>query len=224
MLMAGLLAAAVWSRVPLAGVAIVGLAVLRPWWFLAACGGWAIYHQVRRRNAEHGNVEVAFLQAVAAELQAGASLRLALVEASARAPGLQLERVARLATAGASMETIAGELRDRLPVSGSLAAPALRLAADAGGRAAEVFGELAARALEADEIARERRVATAQARLSALVVGLAPLGFAVLMLLSGRGEALLDAGAAGLVVAVVGLSLQAAGMAVVWWMSWRTAW
>jgi Flp pilus assembly protein TadB len=73
-------------------------------------------------------------------------------------------------------------------------------------------------AARAAELQRERKTLTAQARLSALVVGAAPLLAVAVVLLGDRGSVFLDGGPAGAVIAGVGLTLVAAGLAVVVWM------
>lgn len=199
---------------------VVGLAIAaswRPWLVLVAATAWAIWAAYRRRTAREStpDQEVAFCAAVAAELRAGASLRMALVDAAARVPQLDLAAPTRRARAGLPIDDVAAPLGDALPLNGKLAAAALRIAADTGGKAASVFDGLAARAAFAAELAREQRAVTAQARLSALVVGGAPLLFGMLLLATGRAGTLLEHGGIGIGIAVVGFALEAAGIAAV---------
>ncbi|MCH8899359.1 MAG: hypothetical protein IH942_02555, partial [Acidobacteria bacterium] len=80
---------------------------------------------------------------------------------------------------------------------------------------AAVFEGLADRATEVAELEREKAVATAQARFSAWVVGLAPLVFTGLLLGGGGFGSLRSAGDAGFFVIGLGLALEVAGLAVV---------
>lgn len=159
--------------------------------------------------------EVAVLNGLAAELRAGASLRVALVAGAERAPQLDLGRAVRAAETGQPMSEVAAELTEVLPVNGRLVAAAFRLTATSGGRAAAVFEELALRAAEAGELSRERRALTAQARLSAFVVGALPAAMMGVLLITGKAQALLAAGPVGHAIAAVGVGLELVGLAVV---------
>lgn len=159
--------------------------------------------------------EVALLNGLAAELRAGASLRVALIAGAERAPQLDLGRAVRAAAAGQPMSELAAELAGVLPVNGRLVAAAFRLTATSGGRAASVFEELALRAAETGELSRERRALTAQARLSAFVVGGAPVAMVGVLLISGKAQALLAAGPVGHAIAAIGVGLELVGLAVV---------
>ncbi len=110
---------------------------------------------------------------------------------------------------------LARELETALPVTGVPAAAAVELSATTGGRAAASFDALAERAAFEAELRREQRIFTAQARLSALVVGGGPLLVAAALLASGRARVLLDHGAPGITAGVVGLGLEIAGLVVV---------
>ncbi len=169
----------------------------------------------RRGPRPETSDEVALLNGLAAELRAGASLRMALVAGAGRAPHLDLDRAVRAAAAGQPMSDVAAELEPALPSNGRLFAAAFRLTATSGGRAASVFEELALRAAEAGELSRERRALTAQARLSTLVVGGAPVAMVVVLLITGKAQALLAAGPVGHTMAAIGVGLELAGLAVV---------
>ena len=171
--------------------------------------------RARRRVRSGPSDEVALLNGLAAELRAGASLRMALVAGAERAPDLELGRAVRAAAAGLPMSEVAAGVEESLPGNGRLVAGALRLAASSGGRSAVVFEELALRAAEAGELSRERRARTAQARLSAMVVAGAPVVMVAVLLMTGKGQVLLEAGAVGHVIAAVGIGLIVAGLAVV---------
>lgn len=169
----------------------------------------------RRSERPGPGDEVALLNGLAAELRAGTSLRMALVAGAERAPQLDLGRAVRAAAAGRPMSDVAAELTGALPSTGRFVAAAFRLTASSGGRAASVFEELALRAAEAGELSRERRALTAQARLSAFVVGGAPVAMVIVLLITGGAQALVAAGPVGHVMAAIGVGLELAGLAVV---------
>ena len=216
MLSAVVAALAFAAGAPLPALAVAALAMWQPLWLLAAAAVWAVAARKRRRQAGPGD-EADFRQGLAAELHAGASLRSAVVAASARAPALDLGRACRLADAGLPAATVGEALESALPVNGRLAAAAFRLASATGGRVATLFHALAGRAAEVGRLERERRALTAQARASAWVVGGAPLTLLLLLAVTGRLRPLL-ADPVGPVVLAVGFGLEAAGVAAVWLM------
>jgi Flp pilus assembly protein TadB len=214
-LTAVVLAAALAAGAPVPFVAIAAVAVWRPLWFLAFAATWGIVARRKRSPSDPAESEAAFLRAVAAELRSGASLRRALVDAAGATPPQGLTAALRSAAAGRPMDEVADRMRPALPVNGSAAAAAIRVGATTGAATAAAFGVLAARAGEMADEARERRALTAQARLSALLVGVVPMGFAVVML-AVRGDDFAAAGTAGVVLAATGLALDGAGLVTVW--------
>ena len=190
--------------------AILAFAYISPVGLLLAAGGWAGYHAHRRHRARRqlAGVEADYLRGVAAEIEAGASVRQALIAAAAAAPALELAGTVHLAAAGRPAGELAPLLEQALPINGRVAAAAYRLVSDTGGQAAAVFAALAVRAADVGDIERERRALTAQARLSAWLVGGLPLGVSVAMALAGRGPSWQGAGA---VVSILGITLIAAG-------------
>jgi Flp pilus assembly protein TadB len=201
----------------MAALAIVVLAPILPA-SLAVAVGVAI--SVRRLGGEAGPVaERVFLQAVAAELRAGATLRAALIDAADRVPELGLEGWVRAAVAGQPLTELSGRLRDHLAVTGRATAAAVEFAANAGGATPALFAGLAQQADDAIALRRERAAASAQARLSAAVVAGAPMvvlgwlgaqGGLETLLSDGPGRVLLGVGGAleliGVVVTVVMLT------------------
>jgi tight adherence protein B len=214
MLTALLLATAIAAGVHPAAVGVAALAVVEPRLVMVIAAGWGLRSYRTRRRGHSSDTEAAFLRALAAELRAGASLRLGLAEASLGAP-LGLERASRLARSGMPMDRIAPLLQQRLAFNGVTTAAALELSSSSGARAAAVFDGLADRATEAADLYREQRAATTQARLSAWVVGLAPLGFTGLILAGGGLESISAAGGVGVLVIAAGVTLEIAGLAVV---------
>ncbi|MCU0282195.1 MAG: hypothetical protein MUE66_10395, partial [Acidimicrobiia bacterium] len=187
MLSAVVLALALAAGAPLPALGVAVLALWQPLWLLVAAVVWAaVVRRRRRRGAPGPGDEAGFLQGLAAELDAGASLRAAVSAAATRAPALDLSRACRLAEAGLPAEEVGEALQAALPVNGRLAAAAFRLASTTGGRVASLFHTLAARAAEVGRLSRERRALTAQARASAWVVGGMPVALLLLLAVTGR--------------------------------------
>ncbi len=204
------LAVAIAAGVPLPVVALGALAAADPRLALGAVASWAIVVRVRGRTMRDGDdAEARYIAAIAAELRAGASLRVALADAAGRVPELTLERPVRLAVAGVPLDRVAAELSRRLPEHGTSLAVAVRMSGRSGAKAAAVFDALAAQADERRELHRELRSHTAQARLSAAVVGFAPLVFGALVVTVSR-DAFADPVALGLVAGGAVLELLGA--------------
>lgn len=151
--------------------------------------------------------------AIAADLRAGATVRLAVADGLS-ALGDRARCVRRRLIVGAPLVSVADEIALLLPLNGRQVAMALEVAGGGGGRAADVFSRLAERAATAAALRRERRVVTAQARLSARVVGGLPLVVTVALLLTGRLSSLPASGRVGVTVLGAGLALQIGGLAV----------
>ncbi|MBU1865713.1 MAG: hypothetical protein KKE89_04805 [Actinobacteria bacterium] len=214
MLIGVVLGLAVALGAPWQAVAAAGLAVLHPGWFLAGVVVWVIV-RARRGSGPGPEDESAFLRGLAAELSAGASLRGAVVAAAGRAPALGLNRAVRLCTAGRPAEEIGAALGEVLEINRVGTAAAFRLASRTGGAIAPVVESLAMRAEAAGRLARERAALTAQARLSAWLVGGVPVALILLGLATGIGPGAGGLGPGGLVLVGIGLALIAAGSLVV---------
>ncbi len=197
-------------------VAAAALAVVSPRWFLVAVAAWAVYSWNERRRAAAGpDDEAALLRALSAELRSGASLRSALAEAATSVPSLDLAASVRVAAAGMPVDLVADDLEETLPENGRLVAAAFRLSSWSGARVAAVFENLASRAAEAADLSRERNAATVQARLSAVIVGVAPLAISLLLFATGRVSIPEGVGVVGVVVVGLGLALEVTGLAIV---------
>lgn len=215
MLTAVALAAAVAARVPWPVVGFVALATMAPL-PAAAMLAVAVVHAVRTGGTRIGaSDEAAWLAAVAAELRGGASLRIALCAAAADAPAIDFRRVIRLAGAGAAIDQVAAEVARVLPRRGSTVGAALSLAGCAGGRAAAVFERLAGAAWDEAEALRQRSTLTAQARLSAWIVGGLPVVAVAALALSGRLGVVLASGPMGAAAMGLGMALELAGLTTV---------
>jgi Flp pilus assembly protein TadB len=217
MLMTPLLLAAAIAGVPPQAMGLVVVGALSPsaalvLGFPAGLMWWRRKHPSRNEPID----EAAFCSGVAAELRAGASLRHALAAAAERDPAQRLAAPVRAALAGAPAGEVAARLQEALPINGRHAALAFRLASSTGAGAAAVFTRLAAGANAAAESRRERNALTAQARLSAMVVGGAPIGTVAVLLATGRLDTLGSSGGIGVAVGAIGLGLVGLGLAIVW--------
>jgi tight adherence protein B len=156
------------------------------------------------------------LDDVARSLRSGGSLRMAIVEAASRARGVlggDLARVAAELDDGHPLHDALAAWEARRPVrSVRLTVAALSLAAETGGASARAIDGVAATLRTNLGITDEIRALSSQARLSALVIVLAPLGFSALAASSDASTALfLFRTPLGLLCLVVGLGLYALG-------------
>ncbi len=159
--------------------------------------------------------EQQFFLAVHGELRAGASLRHAIATAAQAQPGDIAADIHCSAAGYQPLAAVCATLR-QLPQTGGAAAMATRVAMESGGRAADVFLRLADRARVNADLQRQRRTLTAQARMSAAVVGSLPL----LWLVAGgwnRLQILISNG--GGMVAAVGIAMETLGISLVWRMA-----
>ncbi len=193
----------------LAGVAAVGLAT-------------APVLVVRSRRGSAGaRLERALpgaLEAVARSLRSGASLRQAVEEAGrSRASGPQLapelSRAAAEAAQGASLVSALEGIALRRPLPGvRLGVAALCLGAETGGAQARAVDGVAATVRERLAVAAELRALSSQARISALVIGLAPVGFGAFAAATDpRTSQFLLHSPAGLGLLTAGLTLDGLG-------------
>ena len=192
--------------------AALGAVMFLPWWVSLAgvlVGAWV----ARRPHRADPYQEVAYLQAVSAELRAGRSLRQALVEAGVRAPGLDLDYVARLARSGRPIDEVARAASAALPGAGRLAAAAMRIGAESGGRVASAFATLAGIQADRIELARETRAAGATARASVVVLTALPIGGLFFASVTGMLSELMALGRIGPILVAVGSLLLVSGAA-----------
>ena len=193
----------------LAGVAVV-----------AATVGPALVVRARRAGADD-RLEQALpgaLEAVARSLRSGASLRQAVEEAgtataSGTVLGGELSRAAAEAAQGASLVAALEAVAARRPLPGvRLGVAALCLGAETGGAQARAVDGVAATVRERLAVAAELRALSSQARISALVIGLAPLGFGAFAAATDpRTSQFLLHTSAGLALLATGLVLDALG-------------
>lgn len=121
------------------------------------------------------------LEAVARGLRSGASLNQAVAEAAATTPGglgAELRQAVVEAGHGTSLVTALDRLAGRRPLPGvQLAVAALCLGVETGGAQARAVDGVAVTMRERLAVAAEVQALSSQARVSALVIGLAPVGF-----------------------------------------------
>lgn len=181
-----------------AGVAfVVGLVTLGPvaGTTLAAIGPFAVARLLRaRRQRYRAAVEAGLPElatAIADALAGGASLRTAITEAAggaAGAAGHELRRTATELAAGAVTDDALEAMRRRAPSPGMDAlVAACVLQRRAGGDLARLLRESARGLEDQARLEGEVRAATAQARFTAMLVVLLPLGGALLAELASPG-------------------------------------
>lgn len=200
---------------PLVVVALLVVTVLRP--ELAALVLIVLSLTLRRTEVdEEARHRALALAAIAAELRNGATLRAAIADAAARAPGLPLAGAVRRANRGTSAVDLAAELAAGLGgEEPTLVAAAVRLSGDAGGRTADVFDRLALRTQQRLQLDGELRAATSQVRMSVRVLVALPLLLGLALTATGRLGAVVGSGPIGLGVLVAGATLQILGIGLV---------
>ncbi len=173
----------------------------------------------RHRRDRRFEVELPqLLDRVAAELRGGATVSTALTTA-AHSDGPVAADVAaireRLQLGLGLPDALAAWSADRDRADARAAAGALTVAVTLGGRATAAIEGLASSLRQRVELRAEGRALSAQGRLSAVVVGAAPVGFlAFSTMLDPASGALLVHGSVGRACLVGGLALEAAGA---WW-------
>lgn len=165
------------------------------------------------------------LDGVARSLRSGATLHHALAEAAARAAGRLHDDVAVVVQevdAGRPLVHAVESWAERCPTPGvRLAVAAMALSAESGGAPARAIDGVAATLRANLAVEGELRAQSSQARLSGLVIALAPLAFAVLaMATDGRTAGFLLRTPIGLACLAAGLLLDALAA---WWMQRITA-
>ena len=137
-----------------------------------------------RRGREPARLEAALpvaLEAMARALRSGASMRQAVEEAAGATPGplaAELRLVSAQAARGAPLVTALEAMGERRPLPGvRLAVAALCLGVETGGAQAQAVDGVASTLRDRLGVAAEVRALSAQARLSAVIIGLAPVAF-----------------------------------------------
>ncbi len=156
------------------------------------------------------------VDAIAGGLRSGASLRQAVAEAAAAAPGELGRDLARVATAterGATIVASLEEWAERRPLGGvRLVVAALALGSEMGGATAQAVDGVADTLRQRLAARAEARSLATQARLSAAVIAAAPLAFCALASATdARTLSFLFGTAPGLGCLTSGLALDVAG-------------
>jgi tight adherence protein B len=175
----------------------------------------AIVQRSREDAAYDATLAVA-LDAVARGVRSGGSLAQAVGEAvtAVRGPvAADLSRVATSVARGRAFADALGDWRDqRGRPAVRLAAGALVLATQTGGPPARVIEDVASAIRARQQVEREAHALAAQARLSAVVVGLAPVGFMTVMCLTdARNAHVLFGTPIGIACVATGITLDAIG-------------
>jgi tight adherence protein B len=183
-------------------------------------GGPIALHALRHRRARAVTAAVPdTLERVAAELRAGGTVASAIAWLAIDGGSLTVDfaRVQSRIELGAPMPVaLASWAEERVAAGTSSAAGALAVAHDVGGRSAEALDSLAASLRDRLAVVAEAHALSAQARYSALVVGLGPLVYlAFSVVMDRRAADALFGTAAGRLCALAGIALELAGA---WWM------
>lgn len=184
-------------------------------------GALAWIRTADRRYAERIARQLAGVaQHLASGLSAGLSLRQALTRAARDAPepsAGELRRVVRELEMGARVEAALEGLAARVgEPSLTVLVTAILVQRRAGGNLARALANLAERLDERVRLDRELRSATAQARLTAWMVGALPFGAGVLTELAAPGTIARTLGQGpGLVLLLVALVLYGTGVALI---------
>jgi Flp pilus assembly protein TadB len=191
------------------------IAVNLPLGVVAIAFAALIEHRRRRRDLSVD--EAGFLRMIATSVSAGSTLRSAVRRGDHK---IVTSRARRLCDAGVSMAKVGTSLQSTLAHNGATFAAVCSLSETTGASLAPTLHVLADRATDVADLKRHRRVATAQARFSALVVGLAPLavtaGLIVVRGVPGDGSTVAIASIA------LGALMQIVGVAVVFVMASRS--
>ncbi|MEY2430889.1 MAG: tight adherence protein [Acidimicrobiaceae bacterium] len=160
------------------------------------------------------------LEAIARSLRSGASLRLAIVEASASVPsvlGAGLAAAADETAQGRPLNAAIVRWAATTPGDGvPLAAAALALGSELGGAAARSLDGVADTLRDRNGLRHEVRALSSQARASAVVIGLAPFVFSIVVAVTDPGSITFLLGSPiGLACLVCGLAADGLGA---WWM------
>ncbi len=176
----------------------------------------ALFWNERRRHRRVGHALPGALDEIARSLRAGASLVQAIDDAARTTPGAigdDLFAVVAAHRSGVPLADALARWRSTRPLPGvRLTASALELGLAAGGTHARAVDGVAATLRDNLAISAEVRAQAAQAQASALVIGLAPIGFTALACLADhRTASFLFQTPAGLACLAVGGTLDAAG-------------
>lgn len=222
--------AAVWPRLALGGAATTALLAWRVGPLPAAVVGVGLLAAPRlarpgleRRRHDRRDAQLGpFLERLAAALRAGLTLRAACTAGARGAPpplGHDLRPLADALDHGEALEAALARWGSAVGAGPEvrLVAGALALGAQAGGEVARAVDGVAATLRERREVRAEAAALATQARASAALLVVAPLGFAAVLTSVQPGTvAFLVGTPAGLACLGAGVALDAVGA---WWMA-----
>jgi Flp pilus assembly protein TadB len=161
-----------------------------------------------RRSDQHA--EVSFLRDITAVVASGTTLRAAIRDGD---PTIVTPTARRLCDSGMPMSSVGASMRESLPTNGEAFAAVCDLSEETGSSLVPTLFMLTDRARVAETMQRRRRIATAQARYSAGVVGIAPL-VVTIVLIALRGVPG-DGGPLIVIPIVAGATMQLLGVVTV---------
>ncbi|MCL1600363.1 MAG: hypothetical protein M3112_02350 [Actinomycetia bacterium] len=170
----------------------------------------------RRTQAASAGSEGDLLRQLSGRVASGATIRSTIADTAIESvPGY----AQRLAALGIPMADVAEAMITVFPVNGQAFRAICSFSEHTGAGISAALSVLADRADDASELARERKVALAQVKLSAIVVGLVPIAASIgLVVLRGVPE---PGGAVIVIPMAAGIALQVVGTAVVFTMASR---
>lgn len=191
--------------------------LVAPWLTVLFTACWLIaIWIVRRRRSSSQPLESMFLADIASAMAAGSTLPNAI---HSSASPLVDSGVRRLAELGADIDDVGAALEPNLPNVGAEFRVIAQVSSVAGTSVVAPVTILADHARDIEQQRRERRIAVAQARFSAIVVGVLPLVVAIATIaLRGIPE---PGGSAVIIPMVLGATLMVVGSATVFAMSRR---
>ncbi|MGI9586061.1 MAG: type II secretion system F family protein [Acidimicrobiia bacterium] len=208
------------AGVPFGYVAAGAVFVISPPVGLVVAAGAAVWEvtRVRRQKSTTPSDEAALLRELAASVQAGETLRQAVVGSLSPLVGPSTRRLCR---SGVPMSEIGREFLPKLPMAGVEFAVVAELSETTGAAAGRALTVLADESDNAAQHAREQRVSVAQSKYSAVVVGIVPLAAAVALVMT-RG---VPEPGGTLIIApmIVGAAMMAIGSGVIFLMANRAA-
>ena len=198
--------------VVLAGVVFALIAAV-----LVAGAPFAAWLVLRNRaDASYDATLATALDAAARGVRSGGSLPQAIAEATGSVRGAVAGDLARVTSAvergSAFADALAAWRAQRPRPAVRLAVGALALATQTGGPPARVIEDVASAIRTRQQVAREAHALAAQARLSAIVVGVAPVAFMLVTCLTdARNSHMLFGTPIGVACVVTGLALDVVG-------------
>lgn len=179
--------------------------------------GVAVFLAHRRKRQRSTIDEAGFLRAIATSVTAGSTLRSAIRSGDRKVVST---RTRRLCDAGVSMGKVGLSLQPSLVSNGLTFAAVCSLSESTGSRLAPTLHVLADRAADVADLKRHRGVATAQARFSAVIVGIAPMAVnAGLIAMRGVPG---DGSPVAVASIVLGSAMQVGGVVIVFVLASRS--